>query len=667
MNTAQSGEPIHGVLRADAARASARVSPTLFGLFYEDLNRACDGGLNGNVIANHTFDGTYLDRRLHNDLIAMVTKRHARTEHDPTRHWQILQGSITIHRDGGIAAGHNFARIKAHHGAAVIRNGGYQPTGSRNVAAIGVTAGVDMLLSAWVDARTFTGVLRSRLVQEDGNVLGEAVVFGAEREGWQQVSAVIPVNTSGRVHFELTATGEGEFALDEVSLVRADSWGAGDARWSQGVFRRDLVETLADLHPTFMRFPGGCVVEGLDGRNSYSWKNTVGPLHTRQADYNLWGLRVPDGDYSQSNQIGYYEFFLLCEDLDMAPMPVVPAGIACQFRSRDCIRHGHPDFEAIVQDVLDLIDWATGDPATSPWAALRADAGHPEPFPLTYLGIGNENYGPAYFENYAKIRDAVHAHNPNIIPVLSAGPFAQGKAFDAATAFATNQPGPVLLDEHFYKSPAWFIEHTSRYDTYPRGDAKVFVGEYAARAVTAKTTPNTFESALAEAAFLTGIERNADVVAMTSYAPMLNNVGSRLWPHNLIDFNPDTVLPTVNYEVQKLFGTTVGELIVPVEGDLPDGVFASSTYSGERQNIKIVNTTDTAVNLQLHVPGVIDGSHRFVRLATDPDATNSLDFEGHGAAALEPTCGHLGSAGGGTTVLAPAHSITSLDLTHPTV
>ncbi|MGY1551358.1 alpha-L-arabinofuranosidase C-terminal domain-containing protein [Microbacterium sp. A588] len=648
---------------ADASLGTASVSPTLFGLFYEDLNRACDGGLNANVIANHSFDGTYLDRRLHNELIAMTTKRRGRVARDPGRHWQVLKGSLEVLDVGGITPEARFGRLRIEDGRAVVRNGGYQPTGERGRAVIAATIGVDMVLSVWLRSHRFSGRVSARLVQPDGTIAGEVPFTLAEdaRDGaWQQASFPIPVSRTGRVHFEIELEGEGHLDIDEVSLVPADHWGAGDPRWSQGVFRRDLIETLAALNPKFMRFPGGCVVEGMGGDNAYDWKRTVGPLHQRRADYNLWGLRVADGDYSQSNQIGYYEFFLLCEDLGMEPMPIVPAGISCQFRSRDCIRHNDPDFDHVRQDVLDLIDWATGDPADSPWAALRAEAGHPEPFPLKYLGIGNENYGTHYFENYAKIREAVRRRNPEIVPILSAGPFAQGKAFDATWEFARGQEGPLIVDEHFYKSPAWFLSHADRYDKIDREGAQVFVGEYAAKSVTAKTEPNTFESALAEAAFLTGVERNSDVIAMTSYAPLLNNVGSRLWPHNLIDFNPETVMPTVNYEVQRLFGNTIGETVVPVVSEPPQGVFVSSTATSDRQYVKIVNTTNSPAVADLVLPAVSDGEYVVTRLSAELGAANSLTFEGAGESALSPSDALVRVRDGRVRIEVVAQSIASL-------
>lgn len=653
-------------IQADASQGDRAVSSTLFGLFYEDLNRACDGGLNANVIANHSFDGIYLDRRMHNELIAMTTKRRGRVIRDPGRHWHTTEGTFATMEAGGFAQSARYARLSTRGERAVLRNSGYQPAGERGVATIAAKAGTDMLFSAWIVSEAFDGAASVRLVQPDSTVVGEALLESvgdsAATRGWRRVSASIPVSHTGRVHCELVLKGRGHLDLDEVSLAPADHWGAGDPRWSQGVFRRDLVEVLAALRPTFMRFPGGCVVEGMGGTNAYDWKRTVGPLAQRKADYNLWGLRVPDGDYSQSNQIGYYEFFLLCEDLGMAPMPVVPAGISCQFRSRECIRHDHPDFEQVVQDTLDLIDWATGDPGTSAWAALRAEAGHPEPFPLTYLAIGNENHGPRYFENYVRIRDAVSARNPTIVTVLSAGPFAQGKAFDATWDFVTQQRDQVLVDEHFYKSPSWFTAQANRYDTTPRDRAKVFVGEYAARAVTAKSAPNTFESALAEAAFLTGVERNSDVVAMTSYAPLLNNVGSQMWPHNLIDFAPEAVMPTVNYEVQKLFGSTVGNVIVPVVGDLPDGLFASSTTTDTHQYVKLVNTTDTSLNVCLHVPAVANGDHNLKQLSASPDTANSLGFDGQGSRKLLPVDSCVRVAESHAKIHLPAHSISSLSL-----
>ena len=620
----------------DARGAVRPVSRTLYGLFFEDINFACDGGLNANLVNNYSFDAVYLDRRLHSEALAFATRRRPRRIPDRTRHWRITGGDLASCDEDPLAPGTFFGRVVSH-GAAVLENRGYPG----NRAAIPARAGEAHLFRAWFRTSDFAGEIEMRLVGAHGRAVASArSPLSAGR--WQRVATTLHSTESATVALEIVFHGPGRIDLDEVQLLPADHWGAGDPRWTQGLLRRDLVEALRDLKPTFMRFPGGCIVEGLGDGNGYAWKRTVGPLEQRQGDYNLWALRVPAGDYTQSTQIGFYEYFLLCEDLGMEPVPVVSAGMACQFRSRERLPVDGGAFDGLIRDVRDLIDWATADPVGNRWAALRAAAGHPEPFPLNYIGIGNENFGPGYLGRFRRIRDAVDAHRPGITAVLSSGAFPSGKRFDQAWAFARTQGHELVVDEHFYNSPKWFRRAATRYDKYPRGGPRVFVGEYAAHFPTVvglqrRLDPaNTFASALAEAAFLTGIERNADVVAMTSYAPLLNLVEHGQWHHNLIDFSPTAVLPTANYYVQQLFGTTVGERIVPIRGELRPGVYASSTTTGRRQSVKLVNTGRTAVDMVVEVPAAPDGSAGMTTLHAALSDRNTLPFSGAPNHAVRP-------------------------------
>lgn len=595
-------------LRVRAGDAQRPVSPLLFGLFYEDINLSSDGGLNANLVNNHSFEGVYLDPK-HKELRALAL-RTPTTEHlDRARHWESSGATLTVRGDGAVAPHGHYGRLAGRAGATLINNGYPGDVGP----AIPVRSEVSYQFTALARSAEDAVGLLVRLVAADGELLAQADLVVPPGALWTEIVAELSARRTARASMQLVLPDGGTLDLDEVRLIPSDHWGAGDPRWSQGLFRRDLVEALRDLAPRFMRFPGGCIVEGLTLENAYDWKASVGPLAERQPNYNLWGMHRPNGDYSQSLQIGFYEYFLLCEDLGMEPMPVVSAGLACQFRSREVTPVDGPDFEKVVQDTLDLIEWATGDPATNPWAAKRAAAGHPEPFQLNLLGIGNENHGPVYFERFDRIRAAVDAHHPGLTIIMSSGTSPAGKAFDQSWAHA-HQHGDAktVVDEHFYKSPAWFIDQVNRYDDYPRGGAQVFMGEYAAHMPTLPIPPrlrlpaNTVQSAIAEAAFLTGVERNADVVAMTSYAPLLNHLESELWQHNLIDFDGFTVEPTANAAVQKLFATTVGERIVDLDGQLPAGVFASASRSDSRLFVHLVNTTanplDVALTADLPLP-----------------------------------------------------------------
>ncbi len=662
-------------LSADPARAERRVSPLLIGAFLEDINHAIDGGLGANLVANHSFEGAYVRRGLHTNTVAAITHRRPRRQVDPLRHWYV-RGGLAIVPDPGddavggpgdapLIPGTRFARLTSH-GAAVLRNTGH----GRSGRGIGARRGVALRMSAHVRRVSFAGSIVARLVDGRGRVLASSTLAlepDPDHPGWQRATAELRPGRTALAAVDLVVRGSGTLDVDEVRLVPEDHWGTGDPRWSQGVLRRDLVEAIAALRPRFLRFPGGCIVEGLDCSNAYDWKRTVGPLERRRPDYNLWALATRGGDYSQSFQVGYYEYFLLCEDLGAKPLPVVGVGMACQLRSSEVLPVDSDAFRSVVRDVLDLIDWATGDPGSSEWARLRAEAGHPEPFELDMIAIGNENSGPQYLERFRIVKEAVRAHRPGISVVLSAGALAWGIEFDEAWAEARRDPADVIVDEHFYKSPTWTVEAASRYDDYPR-DVPVAVGEYAANLPSGlvpkpvRPVPNSFRSALAEAAFLTGVERNADVVAMTSFAPLLNLVGRGQWEHNLIDFNPLAVMPTANHEVQRMFARSVRDRIVPLDGDLPAGMFASATADDDVLAVKLVNTSGKRALVRVRVPGAAGADARIESLAADADARNRLRWWGRGRREVRPRTVERAVVDGEVAVRAAGRSVVVVEI-----
>ncbi len=351
------------------------VSRTLYGLFLEDINFAADGGLNANLVNNWTFDGAYLDRTgAYGVWTQLLLKRPVRGLEDPLRHWHASRGVLSAQTSGGERPGARYARWQVQ-GSGQLANHGY-PGDS---ASMGGRRGVAFTLSLLTRADAFTGTLTARLLDTSRTVAATAEVH-LPTDGWQRITTTLTPPATGLYSLQFEAIGNGTIDLDEVSLVAADHWGAGDPRWSQGRLRRDLVETLADLRPTFLRFPGGCIVEGTGDGNHYEWKKTVGPLSDRSAKYSLWG-RGRRGDYSQSNQIGFYEYFLLCEDLGIEPVPVVWAGLACQYRSHECLDASSPEFAQALQDAVDLVDWATGvrRPARGPRCGPRPDTPSPSP------------------------------------------------------------------------------------------------------------------------------------------------------------------------------------------------------------------------------------------------------------------------------------------------
>ena len=507
----------------------------------------------------------------------------------------------------------------------------------------------------------FSGKFSVLLRLEDDTVIAQAELAGIN-SAWSLSSATLSPSKTGKARLEFIATGSGSIHLDEVQLIPSDSWGISDSRWSQGKMRADLVRTLAELKPTFMRFPGGCITEGVGKGNQYNWKQTVGPLAIRQQKFNLWAESRENGDYSQSFQLGFYEYFLLCEDLGMEPVPVVWAGLSCQFRSNECLVSDSPEFASVVQDAVDLIDWATGDPKSSQWARLRAEAGHPEPFRLNYIGIGNENHGEDYLDHFEKIQTAMEKVRPGMRYILAAGAFPKGKPFETSWNFAKGKKN-ILVDEHSYAAPSWFIEQQKRYDAYPRTGATVMVGEWAAyalaslRGILKILKTNTWVTAVAEAAFMTGLERNADIVEMACYAPLFANVDAKQWRHNLIDFDGFGIHKTANFQVQRLFGSQVGESSFEVKGSLPNNVFVCATGDKEKIILKLVNTGSKASSIQSGLPSAFSKA-KVEQLAASPEATHTVISLGKSNLAAREDIFELKIKNALLDIALPPHSVT---------
>jgi alpha-L-arabinofuranosidase len=362
-----------------------------------------------------------------------------------------------------------------------------------------------------------------------------------------------------------------------------------------------MIQLLADMKPGFMRFPGGCIVEGFDLSQRYKWKNTVGPIEERQLIINRWNYEFahrPTPDYFQTFGLGFFEYFQLAEDIGASPLPILNCGMACQFNSAELVPLDQID--SYVQDAIDLIEFANGD-ATTQWGKVRADMGHPDPFNLKMLGIGNENWGPQYIERLQIFQKAIKAKYPNIKLVNSSGTDPNGERFDYLNG-ELRKMNADIIDEHFYRRPEWFFENANRYDNYDRKGSKIFAGEYAGQSdkTVSVENKNNVRTAIAEAAFLTGLERNADVVVMASYAPLFAHVDGWQWTPDLIWVDNLRSAGTVNYQVQKLFATNKGTNAVPallnnkiVSGQ--DGLYASAVTDKNSKEIiiKIVNSSNT--------------------------------------------------------------------------
>jgi alpha-L-arabinofuranosidase len=464
-----------------------------------------------------------------------------------------------------------------------------------------------------------------KLKGKKGNV-ADSVTFSTDSKEWKKYTATFTATESDdSARLVILGRGKGKLALDMVSLFPQNTF-----KNRPNGLRADIAQTIADLHPKFMRFPGGCLAHGDGLGNMYRWKNTIGPVEQRVDQRNIWS-------YHQSVGLGYFEYFQFCEDIGARPLPVVAAGVCCQnaggtWRIGGTGQRGLPpdEMNAWIQDILDLIEYANG-PATSTWGAKRAAAGHPEPFHLQYIGIGNEDaQTPVFRERFKMIYDVVKAKHPEITVVGTVGPSPAGSDYEQGWRFA-NELKVDMVDEHYYEKPEWFLNNLARYDSYDRAASKVYVGEYAAHDIKRK---NTLRSALAEAAYMTSLERNGDVVRFASYAPLLGRKGHTQWNPNLIYFNGSQVCPTINYYAQQLFSSNEGDLYFSniITTGLPDTskAFAASCVKDSKTGdiiLKLVNDGAAPVpaKVNLSALGAVNGTANVTTLTGDPMAENSCD------------------------------------------
>lgn len=605
------------------------VSPLLYGLFLEDINFSCDGGLNTNMVINHSFDGVYIDPS-YDMMDAILTKKAPDIYPDRLRCWDFENGNITSSSEDPASEQNPwYARldISSH---AVLTNKGYQKNLSdKTEGAISIQENHDYELSVYLRNINFSGTITVSIMNNTGHFLTEIKTLEQETT-WTKHTIQLKGTTSGHGFLQIDFSGKGIIDLDCVIFSDTDYWGKENEKWSGGHFRKDMIQALKDLNPRFLRFPGGCIVEGAYPGNEYSWKNTVGPLIDRKPQVNLWAASSEDKCYCQSFQIGFYEYFLLCEDLGLEPLPTVWAGLNCQFRSNETIDTTSPEFyEKVVLNALDLIEYANGDPAISKWAKIRADSGHPEPFNMKMIGIGNENYGNDYHQKFELIKKEIQNKYPNMQCVMSSGAFPDGSDFENTWKVADEKFPDVYIDEHFYKSNEWFYDQVHRYDNYSRKGAKVFIGEYAANDLERPHKTNTFSSALSEAAFLTGVENNSDVVHMTSYAPLFAKSEKMQWAHNMIWFNSEHILKTPNYFVQQMFGSHIGNYTYSYEGSLPENIYLSVTADDNKFYLKAVNTGNVSADICIHFHEKIETNvHCTFMQSDDPDCVNELTFSG---------------------------------------
>lgn len=595
---------------------SHSINPDMYGIFIEDINNAVEGGLNANLVRNNSFEYLHNDQELSG--------------------WE-FSGGYTRETEGGMNANNPSYVTISGTGKLTVKNLGFceyydYKTYDANEKSIqrpgmGIEAGESYDFSVWLkNTHTTVDVY---LVNKNGEKISDTNTFRVSVDDtWQKFGSSLTAASTGEAALVMEFES-GPVSLDFVSLYPCASHGYNTAAWKYTTLRKDLYEALYELHPAFVRFPGGCVAEGDSLENNYNWKNTIGPLEQRKQTYNLWQNEVID--YNNSFSVGYHEYFQLCEDLGAEPVPILNVGLVCQPRSGydeqyakyqlgelteeewqaylDTIayRPGTAEWDSYVQDVLDLIEYANGDQSTE-WGAKRAENGHPAPFGLKYLGLGNENWGEVYFRNLKALKEAVEAVYPDITIITSAGPVSEGEQFDASWNILSEQYADTVVDEHYYQDDTWYLENTDRYDDYDRNGPKVFLGEYAATSTGVGTiqTKSNLKAALSEAAYMTGLERNGDVVTMASYAPLLAKSNAQEWTINLIWFTAHKVVLTPSYYVQMLYMNNTGSEYL--DAALPqgnDGLYQSVTVDREKELIyvKLVNTTGESRRMQYSLDG----------------------------------------------------------------
>lgn len=575
--------------KVDARGPGVSVESTMWGVFFEDINMGADGGLYAELIKNRSFEF---------DVPFMGWKELKEKD---------ASGAYLVINAGSV-------NQKANRHYLHLRSGSESGYGISNEGfrGMGIKAGMQYNFS--IKARQ-TGnslaALRVDIVDEDGSVLGSGQVKPGGTDWADYKVSFKSSATAAKARVNLWVQGAGEMDIDMVSLFPQDTW-----KQRPGGLRADMVQLLADMKPGFIRFPGGCIVEGRTLDERFQWKKTIGKPEDRELIINRWNVEFkhrPTPDYFQSFGLGFFEYFQLAEDIGAAALPILNCGMACQFNTGEVAPMDQ--LEPYIQDALDLIEFANG-PATSGWGKKRAEMGHSAPFNLKMLGVGNENWGPQYIERLKVFTKAIRARYPDIKIVNSSGTDPDGARFD----YLNNELRAMnadIIDEHYYRAPEWFLRNAARYDKYDRKGSKVFAGEYAAqsKSIASSENRNNWHCALAEAAFMTGLERNADVVTMASYAPLFAHADGWQWTPDMIWVDNLRAYGTPNYQVQKLYSLYKGTSTVPltmsgkaVSGQ--DSLYASAVIDSKSKEliIKIVNASDKEQESVFELAGIRSGA-----------------------------------------------------------
>ncbi|MDY5124830.1 MAG: alpha-L-arabinofuranosidase C-terminal domain-containing protein [Prevotella sp.] len=606
------------VLDINAKKPGATVQKTMYGIFFEDINYAADGGLYAEMVKNRSFE---------------FPNNYAG--------W-IISGKVELKNDGPFERNPHYVRLTpaGHRDKhTMIENEGF--------FGMGVKANAEYRFSVWArvpnggNAKIWIDLVENATMRDDQKI-GNAGLDISGKE-WKKYTVVLkPKRSVAKAHLRIWGDTKVITDLEHVSLFPVDTY-----KGHENGMRKDLATALEQLHPGVFRFPGGCIVEGTDLATRYQWKNSVGPVENRPLNENRWHYTFTHRyfpDYFQSYGLGFYEYFLLSEEIGAEPLPVLNVGMSCQFQNdikhEDKVHVPLDQLQPYIDDCIDLIDFANGDPATNKWAKLRADMGHPKPFNLKFLGVGNEQWdykdNPAFTKRLKIFIEAIRKVHPEIKLIGTTGPNSEGWDFDLLQP-RMKELGCDLYDEHFYRNEKWFLSSGLRYDNYDRTKKapKVFAGEYACHGKGKKW--NHYESSLYEAAFMTGLERNADIVNMATYAPLFAHVEGWQWRPDMIWYDNTRMFKSVSYYVQQMYSTNKGTNVVsltmnskPVAGqEGQDGLFASAVIDIDANVVivKVVNTSDKTQPVCLNIQGV--KGEKDVETITltckDKDAENTLD------------------------------------------
>ena len=595
-----------------AGKPGAEIQPTMYGLFFEDINYAADGGLYAELVKNRSFE----------------FPQHFMG-------WKTF-GKVSLKDDGPFERNPHYVRL-AYAGHP------HKQTGLDNEGffGIGIKKGAEYRFSVWARVAEGETPAKIRVELADTKSMNEQQAFVAadvtvDSKEWKKYQVILkPEVTNPKAILRIFLASRQTVDLEHISLFPVDTW-----QGHENGLRKDLVQALADIKPGVFRFPGGCIVEGTDIASRYDWKKSVGMVENRPLNENRWQYTFPHRffpDYYQSYGLGFYEFFQLSEEIGAEPLPVLSCGLACQFQNPNMDAHVPLcDLESYIQDALDLIEFANGAVDT-PWGKIRADMGHPAPFNLKLIGIGNEQWGKEYPEHLVPFVKAIRKKYPDIKIVGSSGPDSEGEQFDYLWPEMKSLKAD-LVDEHFYRPESWFLAQGARYDNYDRKGPKVFAGEYACHGKGKKW--NHYHAALLEAAFMTGLERNADIVHMATYAPLFAHVEGWQWRPDMIWFDNLNSVRTTSYYVQQLYAQNKGTNVLPLtmnkknvtgaEGQ--NGLFASAVYDKDKNEliVKVANTSATAQPISLNFEGLkkqdVLSNGRCIKLRSlDLDKDNTLE------------------------------------------